>query len=193
MMFPQSDNSTPSKGDRLFKRLQEKDFRDAYCASFVRTGLAHQIRILREQHGWDQKAFAKHTGRPQSVVSRLENPDYGKYSLQTLLQLASDFDVALTVRFVRHSDFIRANERLSPSDLSVQSFADDLGFWAEQRGTFQADTRQIILRFQRGWPQLNIAAPVIDTAVSETRDYFSTLNLATGEINLPAAEQWSSP
>ena len=54
-----------------------------------------------------QRAFGELIGKPQSVVSRLENEEYGKLTLQTLLDIAEKLDIALEVRFVDYPAFNR--------------------------------------------------------------------------------------
>ena len=120
-----SDSLTPSKFQRLVARLRKKEFRDEYCSAFVRTGIAYQIQTLRDQRNWLQKDLASRAGKPQSVISRLEDPDYGKFNVQSLLELAATFDVALLVRFVSYSEFIKRVEQLSPEDYAVPSFEED--------------------------------------------------------------------
>lgn len=107
---------------RLVEKLMQKSYRDAYVAEQVRTGIAYQIRALREQRGWNQGKFADELGKPQSVTSRLENPDYGKVSLKTLLEVASTYDVGLIVRYVSFPEFLRQNQDVSAEALEVSSF-----------------------------------------------------------------------
>ena len=64
--------------NKLFEKLKKKTYRDAYVAENARTGIAYQIRAMREQRSMQQGSLASKLGKPQSVVSRLENPDYGK-------------------------------------------------------------------------------------------------------------------
>lgn len=109
---------------RLFEKLSRKPYREAYVAEHVATGIAHQIRALREQRGWNQRAFAQKLGKPQSVVSRLEDPDYGKYSLTSLLEIADTFDVALNVRFASFPEFLRLYSNVTPEAFEVESFED---------------------------------------------------------------------
>jgi hypothetical protein len=114
-------------GKRLWQRLQKKAYRQAYLSEHVRRGIAYQIRALRDQRDWKQGTFAKHLGKPQSVVCRLEDPDYGKMTIQTLLEVANVFDVALQVRFVPFSTFIRNTRDVSATSMEVLEFKDDLG------------------------------------------------------------------
>jgi transcriptional regulator with XRE-family HTH domain len=107
---------------RLFEKLKSKAYREAYVAEHVRTGIAYQIRALRAQRGWSQKKLAEEMGKPQSVVSRLEDPDYGKVSIQTVLEGAAAFDVALLVQFVGFPEFLDRTQNVSPEALQVESF-----------------------------------------------------------------------
>lgn len=112
---------------RLLRELRDKDYRDGFVEGHVRTGLAYQIRALREARDWSQEELGKRLGTSQSVVARLENPDYGKFSLTTLLKLASTFDVALDVRFTSFGELIEATSDLSPEALDAPSFDNDKG------------------------------------------------------------------
>jgi len=108
-------------------RLKDKGYRDAYVAEHVRTGTPHQIRILREQREWTQGELGRRSGKPQNVISRLEDPNYGKLTIQSLLDLASAFDVALIIKFVPFSRLMGELEKLSPESLEVPSFSQDAG------------------------------------------------------------------
>lgn len=110
---------------RLFAKLCRKAYRDSYVAEHVRTGIAYQVRAMREARGWAQKKLAEILGKPQSVVSRLEDPDYGKLSVQSLLEIASAFDVALLVQFVSYPEFLRRTRDVSASVLNAESFNVD--------------------------------------------------------------------
>ncbi len=116
-----------SIGKKLLEKLQRKPYRHAYLAEHIRRGIAYQIRALRDQRKWKQGTFAKMLGKPQSVVCRLEDPDYGKVTIQTLLEVANVFDVALEVRFVSYSSFICNTRDVSIGSMRVPEFKDDLG------------------------------------------------------------------
>jgi transcriptional regulator with XRE-family HTH domain len=116
-----------SIGKKLLEKLQRKAYRHAYLAQHVRRGIAYQIRAMRDQRKWKQGTFAQSLGKPQSVVSRLEDPDYGKVTLQTLLEVANVFDVALEVRFVSYSTFICNTRDVSIPSMRVPEFKSDLG------------------------------------------------------------------
>lgn len=108
---------------RLIEKLTRKGYRQAYVAEHVRTGIAYQIRALRDERGWSQKLLAEKLDKPQSVVSRLEDPDYGKLSVATLLEVAATYDVALVIRYVSFPEFLRHYDDVTPRALGAPSFS----------------------------------------------------------------------
>lgn len=108
--------------EKLLNKLRRRSYRAAYVDENVRTSIAYQVRALREQRGWSQKKLAEVLGKPQSVVSRIEDPDYGKLSVQTLLEIAEALDIALLIRYVSFPDFITSMINVSPEALGADSF-----------------------------------------------------------------------
>lgn len=108
------------KAKALAKQLMDKDFHDSYLASQLKAFLVEQIKSLRGE--MSQEEFGKLLGKPQSVVSRLEDPGYGKVTLQTLLDIASKLDVALIVRFADYSTYLRVINDTSPEALRPARF-----------------------------------------------------------------------
>jgi transcriptional regulator with XRE-family HTH domain len=116
------------------KLLTNKRFRDAYVAEHVSNGVAFQIRSMRDQRDWTQRYLGTLAGKPQNVISRLEDPDYGTVNLQTLLEIASAFDVALVVKFVPFSRLLKEYDNVSPDALNVESIfteEPELIAWAD--------------------------------------------------------------
>jgi hypothetical protein len=64
-------------------------------------------------------------------VSRLEDPNYGKWTLQTLFDVAAKLDIAVVVRFTDFPTFLRTTDDRSPSAIFPSSYdqtaVDDLG------------------------------------------------------------------
>lgn len=107
---------------RLEDEFSDREFRDTYVDRRVRRLIAYQLRALREDRGFSQQQVAELLGMKQSAVSRLENPEYGRVSVSTLLKAAAAYDVALIVRFVTHAEFSEQTSDLSPLALVVKSY-----------------------------------------------------------------------
>ena len=90
----------------------------------IRTYIALQVRELRESNNLSQSDLAEKTGTHQSAISRLENTDYGRMSVQTLIDLATAMDVALVVKFASYEDFLSQHSDVRPSALSAESFSE---------------------------------------------------------------------
>lgn len=88
-------------------KLDNKSYRDAFLRANVSHGLSYQIKTIRKSIGLSQRELAVKIGaKSQSVISRLEDPSYGKISITTLEKIAAAFDVALIVRFSSFGDFL---------------------------------------------------------------------------------------
>ena len=110
----------------LLEKLRDKDYRRAFTSASVRNFIALQIRTLRKLTFSRQAALAEAAGTTASVISRLEDPNYGKVTISTLLDLAGAFDVALIVRFATFGELAKQIEDLSNTALVVPSFRDEL-------------------------------------------------------------------
>lgn len=111
----------------LVGKLQDKEYRDAYMRATVTHGLAHQIRVNRELRNLSQQSLAAKCGgkTTQVVISRLEDPSYGKFTLNSVLKIASALDVALVVRLVPYSKFLLETADKSVMGLCAKSFSED--------------------------------------------------------------------
>jgi len=121
-------NITTSKRKKLVNELKDPIYRQAFIEAHTKDTVAFQLRKMREARGWTQgqlavKAFGD--SKLQSAVSRLENPDYGKYSVSTLLNLAHVFDVGLVVRFAPFSEVVDWDLSKSEFTLEPPAFAQD--------------------------------------------------------------------
>lgn len=110
---------------RTVRRLLEsKAYRDAYVIEHIKNGIAFQIRTLREDRDWTQGKLGEIAEKPRNVISRLEDPNYGKFTLATLIEIASAFDVGLMVKFVPFSRLTKEYDDVSPEALSARSTSD---------------------------------------------------------------------
>jgi transcriptional regulator with XRE-family HTH domain len=131
------------------QKFSDKLYRDGYLQTQVRSGIAYQIQALREKTGLNQTDFADKIGKKQSFVSRLESTEYGRVSVQTLLDIACKLDVALVVQFTTYPDFLARTADMSSAALQPDTITETLaaareekearGRWTEFRAVSIAD------------------------------------------------------
>ncbi len=114
-----------SRRDQIAGSMKSKSYRDLYVEENINTAIAFQIRATRERRGWSQKELGERTGMAQSRICRLEDPDYGNYTLNTLRKLASALDVGLLVSFAPFSEVLDRVETLTPESLGVPRYEED--------------------------------------------------------------------
>lgn len=145
--------STNSDRRQFFEKFKDKAYRDLFIAEHIYTRLPIKIRGLREQRGWSQKELGKKIGMAQAWVSKLEDPTYGKYTIATLLRLASAFDVGLDIDFRTFSEILDKALALTPESFEVDNFTDDPGFLEYRTSTAEwTSDRPIIGQFRRDAP-----------------------------------------
>ena len=125
-MTASASASTYSLKTQLLHSLATSvEYRHAFVEEKVRTGLAVQLKSMREQRKMTQVEFAKTLNKSQSWVSRLEDPNKPVPTVSTLLLLAKAYDVDLDVRFVPFSQMLQRLSRLTPEGFQVPSFSDE--------------------------------------------------------------------
>jgi hypothetical protein len=95
--------------------MRDERYRDRYVASHLRRLLAQQMRNFRGE--LSQNQFAELLGKKQTVISRLENPNYGAWQLRTMLEIAQKLNVAVFARFVDFPTFLKFSGDLSSEAL----------------------------------------------------------------------------
>ncbi len=167
--------STNSTRKQLKEKFRDKEYRDGFVSEGIFSRLPLKIRALREQCHLSQKQLGEKTGVAQAWVSKLEDPNYGKLTLTTLLRLASAFDVGLEVDFVPFSKVL--DDALSPSQESfkVASFEGDQGFSRKDESGSEPKELPVIMT-----RQLHYTTPLDVTKQSE----------APGQV---VNRSWSAP
>jgi transcriptional regulator with XRE-family HTH domain len=115
--------STKSK---LIQKLRKrKDYREAFVASQISTGIPFQIRALRKAQNWSQEKLAEATQMLQPRICAMEQAGYGDFTLNTLKKLAAAFDVGLVVRFAPFGEMVNWVDAFSPDTFNVPSSKED--------------------------------------------------------------------
>lgn len=127
-------NTISARWRQLLSSFQSKGYRHAFVDSHIGRGVAYQIRAMQQDRNWSQKELGYRLDVPQSEISKLENPNYGRYTLKTLKRVAEVFDVALVVKFVPFSRLIDEIDNFSDGDLIIPSFDKDPGLRGGVRG-----------------------------------------------------------
>ncbi|MFZ0758461.1 MAG: helix-turn-helix transcriptional regulator, partial [Candidatus Sulfotelmatobacter sp.] len=112
----------------LAAKFTDKAYRDAFVAEQIFSRLPLKIRCLREEQGMTQRQLGDVAGMAQTWVSKLEDPNYGKLTIATLLKVASALDVGLKIDFVPYSAVLREAVYRTGASFSVPSFKVDAGF-----------------------------------------------------------------
>jgi len=94
--------------EQFIRQLSDKEVRNEFAADQIRARIALLIRSLREQpnRNWTQADLGERAGKPQNVISRFEDPNYGKMSLQSLFDLAAAFDLPVWIDMPEWKDWL---------------------------------------------------------------------------------------
>ena len=150
-----------SWSEEFVRQLDEREMRHAYMADQVRTRIALQIRALRDQaeRRWSQVELGRRAGKPQNVISRIENPDYGQLTLQTLFDMAEAFDLPLYVDFPEWEDWLELMKDIDTRTLKRRSFQSSIGSWV-LRGQSDRDPQLLQRRLRRLRAKHQLKRPV---------------------------------
>ena len=113
------------KREQIWESLRDPESRKQFIDEYIDVGIAFQIRSLRNRQNLRQTNLAKRLGVKQPLVSSWEDPNYGKYSLATLKELAKAFDVGLLVRFVPFSTLVDWTLSLTSDTIAPPSFSEE--------------------------------------------------------------------
>jgi transcriptional regulator with XRE-family HTH domain len=112
----------------MLQSLKDQEYRAAFVEERLKSSIALQIRALREQRNkMTQTQLGEAIGMAQTWVSKLENPEYGKMTVATLLRLATQaFHTDLEIKFRPFSETIDSLPTQGPDYFSVPSFDEEL-------------------------------------------------------------------
>ena len=163
--------------DELHLLQEDKEYRDSYLESSVRTGIGSQVQAIRQQRNLTQRDLASLTGTTQSSISRLEDEQYGRVSVQTLLSIAKATETALIIRFAPYDEFLRFAKNLSPAALQVPTISESIE---------KIQTHQQVMQF------FNSPRIVLQTLIPPTKTRTGVLAavvgyISTGIFNAPSA------
>jgi transcriptional regulator with XRE-family HTH domain len=117
--------TTDNKREQIGESLRDPEYRHQFVEEEINVGIAFQIRSLRNRQNLTQANLADRLDVKQPLVSSWENPDYGRYSLGTLKDLAKAFDVGLLVRFVPFSKLVDWIVNLPNDAIAPPSFGEE--------------------------------------------------------------------
>jgi transcriptional regulator with XRE-family HTH domain len=114
--------------ERLLKKLLKPKYRDAFIAANVGVQIATQLHSLRISRGKSQDKLADDMGMNQATISLMEKPEYRKYNIGSLIRFAQHYKIALDVRFVSITEFVKrildqTSESMSPPSFDEPSAA----------------------------------------------------------------------
>jgi transcriptional regulator with XRE-family HTH domain len=114
-----------NKREQIRQSLSDPGYRHQFVEEEINVGIAFQIRSLRNRQKLTQGNLADLMGGKQPLVSSWENPNYGKYTLGTLKDLAKAFDVGLLVRFVPFSTLVDWTVDLTSDAIAPPNFSEE--------------------------------------------------------------------
>lgn len=78
---------------------EDQELAEAVELEAISADIATKLYDLRTEHGLTQAELAKIAGMHQSVIARLEDADYGRYSVRTLTRIARALGKKVRIEF----------------------------------------------------------------------------------------------
>lgn len=111
---------------QLEQLLKNPAFRGQFVGDYVHEMIATQVREIREKRPWTQAVLGDAAdGMQQTQISRLEDPEYARVTVNSLLRIARAFDLALIVRLAPFSDFLDWVVTATPKTVAPDSYAEE--------------------------------------------------------------------
>jgi len=83
----------------LAEQLKDPEFAAVFDEEKEKIDLAIKILRIRQEAGLSQKELAQRIGTTQSVIARMENPEYSGYSIRMLRRIAAALGSRLFIDF----------------------------------------------------------------------------------------------
>lgn len=131
------------KREKLVKKLNKKEYRDAWVEESVKTVVPFQIQAIRTHRRWTQAQLGAKAGMLPHAITRVESADYGNLSVNTLLRIAHGFDCGLLVKFVPFCRLVQEFEDVSEASLRADKYETDapqLARWAKKPSVESEET-----------------------------------------------------
>jgi transcriptional regulator with XRE-family HTH domain len=183
---------------QLLKKFGDKEYRDAFVAEQIYSRLPLKILALREDRELTQKELGEKVGMAQAWVSKLEDPNYGKHTISTLLKVASACDVALHVDFVPFSYILDHSITLDRESFSVPSYEQDALLWPAAVPATNQFVSHMASTFEN-WPsrlispQQPISQSTLTSALEGWPLYLTTQQQTMSQATLTSAfDEWPS-
>lgn len=119
--------STTLARRQLLQSFRDPEYRRLFVEERVRASVALQIRALRQQREMTQAKLGEAIGMAQTWVSKLEDPEYGKMTVATLLRLAGAFDADIEIKFRPFSRTLDSLPTQGPDYFYVPTFDEEFG------------------------------------------------------------------
>jgi hypothetical protein len=167
---------------RLAEKLRSSKYRHSYVGAHVRQFLARQMRGMRGDQS--QAIFGEKIEKAQNVVSRFEDPSYGKWTLSSLLEIATKLDRALIVRFVDYQTFLQFTDDQSeiaaaPAAYDSETVENAAWMMAQQQSLAAIDYNvRIDAVTDRSWKGFGKA-----TAITSDYDKLNDLTVAPSSFH----------
>lgn len=122
-----------SRKSRFFNRLSKKEYRDSLVGAAIGDTVAVQLKKLREKSGLHQSELAAKANMAQPRIAVLENPNYDKYTVNTLKRLASALDVGLIIRFAPFGEVDEWVTGFNPQSVNVPTYEEEARAFEDEK------------------------------------------------------------
>lgn len=122
-------NELNERSRLINKLVSDHDARVSYTWAKISVILSSQIKALRRRrNNMTQTTLAEASGMKQSRISAMERPGETKFTVETLIRLASAFKVGLLIKFVSFSEMLAWENEYTQDFFTATEIDNDHGF-----------------------------------------------------------------